>query len=422
MDEIVEVVVHRRIQPQLLLASCDRALVAGLPATTDQAEDLFSAVRELNKIQRLADDSVPLLQWLALLISRLDASVAPEMGAVTEIARDVFLNVPIDSQRVHGAFGDILFPEAGSPEESSDDDPPPPALDAGLTLEQSPPLAIHPDGTLANSLSLPSLPAAAPTRGAVPVHTPTVFTLATAGAAGGAAVVLQMVLFPVGSAQVATEQHCAFMAIAAISVGALGAVYLWSVAEEIARTRARPRGRMLRYLVISLGALLGGGALSLLACGLADMSVRTGAPLSWLPLAIAGATASVSAAWSRALARPTTVLRALWTAAVAAGGTFAGYLASVPIVGLLGRVGDAPNPLLDLRREAPTVAVGAFAFVAVTQIMMSLQIHGVDALQLRSRELAVKPALTLVPRSVLPMTALCAVALGLALLVSSYSF
>jgi hypothetical protein len=456
VKEITEIVLARDIHPRLLLTSCDPAFVAALPVTDNDADDLLLAIHRLNCTRRLADDSVPLLHWLSLLICSLNGKNAPEIGAVIEIAREVYARLPIASQRFHVTIGDLLFqqensdpaapPDSSGPRSGCTEPPPPSSHHGGIcTNPLSPsnrpsalcsraPVAtpgwdaapVDPDlGPMTVHSSTrpqqPSTPSIQPRSAPAPVRAPTIFTLATAGAAGGGAIMIQMVFFPVDRAAGATEQHCALTVIAAMPLGALAAVYLWSVAEAIARTRARPEGRLLRYLFISVGALIGGGALSLLAHALADMAFTTSASPAWVPLGISAAVGSLFAGWSRGMARPTTVFRALATAAVATGGTYLGYLAYARLVGLLGGNGRSFAPLRELTRQSPVIAAGAFVFVAVTQIMMSLQIHGVDAFDLRSRALALKPIPTLVPKSVLPMTALGALALALTVLGSSCS-
>jgi hypothetical protein len=464
VKQLIEIVHGNRIQPRFLLTWCNAGFMASLPFTGQANVDLLTDMHELNGTERLRDDSVPLICWLALLICTLDTKLSPDVDVVVEIALEVFEKSPIASRQVHEATGDLLFfmeankgkarpsgssvpavthPEA-SPRSSGPDSicksrlSPSSGLTAVCSSVPEPSARPKSDNTdappVADRETEPTTvrsPVCAhvqaptsvpPPSGQVPVHAPTIFTLATAGAAGGGATMLQMVFLPVGHTAVATEQHCFLTVIAAIPVGALGAVYLWSVAEEIARTRARPHGRLFRYLLISLGALIGGGAISLLAHALADLAFNNGPSPEWLPLGISGAMGALCAAWSRAMARPTTVWRALWTAAVATGGTFAGYMAYVPIVGLLGGLGYNPAPLLALTRLSTMVAAGAFVFVAVTQIMMSLQLHGVDALALRSSSIPVKPESDLVPRPVLPITVLGAIAVALVVLGHSCSF
>jgi hypothetical protein len=468
---LMDIVGKYRIRPRILLTACNPQFVAQLSFTDCDADDLITDIYALSSTDRLNDESVPLMDWLGLLICKLNGLMSPYMRDVIVVARDVYRDMPEASRRHHKAAGVQLFPEVASEKvpspsggaQTSCEDSRPPSTQHGDACTKalapaSGPDAIYPVApapstdprskqvnasldvraldfepeTVRSRCSVSASPPISgpapvstrvpPVADEVPLHAPTLFTLATAGAAGGGATMIQMVYLPVVRPVGMTEAHCFLMVIAAIPVGALGAVVLWSIAEEFARARAGQHGRMIGYLLISLGALIGGGGMSLLAHALADMAFKPGPSPEWLSLGLSGAAGSLCAAWSRSMARPTTVWKAIWTAGAAVLGTYVGYFIYLPIVGLIGGLGYDTTPLLALLRQSSVVALGAFIFVAVTQIMMSLQLHGADAFGLRSGVLRARPRVNLVPRSIFPATVLGALVAAVAVLGHSCSF
>lgn len=379
--ELITIVLNNGISLQVLLAKCDRNYVAMLPFPQSEGAAILLAIQYFNRVESLADDSVPMLLLLAGLICALNQRKSRDIVVALNAAREVYTYLPIASQRYHKEIGNLLFLDA-------------PTVPGPAPLPIIPPL-------LERRVNLA--------------------TLATAGALAGGATSLMVVLFPDRLGGGAEGLHCTMIGVAAIPAGALGAIHLWAAAEAIAGTRLRVKGRLLQYVLVSLAAIVGGGTLNLLAHALSEMPFTFSGWRAWLPLGIAGASGALFLAWSDVMARPSTVFMAAWTGVIAAGGTFAGYVAYVAGVRLLVGFGPSALPYLDPMQKAIMVGAGAFAFVTITQMLMAFHLHGKHALQLDAATLPVMPARAIVPNWVLQLTAFTALAVSIAYLAHTWA-
>lgn len=383
VEQLITIVVNNGISLHVLLAKCDRNYVAMLPFPQSEGAAVLLAIQFFNRVEFLADDSVPMLLLLAGLICALNQRNSRDIGVAFAAAREVYTRLPIASQRHHAVIGDMLFlpAPAGGHEDQHRRiiDPPPPPRRVNLA------------------------------------------TLAMVGALAGGATSLMVVLFPDRLGGGAEGIHCTMIGVAAIPAGALGAIHLWAAAEAIAGTRLRVKGRLLQYVLVSLAAIVGGGTLNLLAHALSEMPFTFSGWRAWLPLGIAGASGALFLAWSDVMARPSTVFMAVWTGVIAAGGTFTGYVAYVAGVRILVGFGPAALPYLDPMQKAIMVGAGAFAFVTITQMLMAFHLHGKDALQLNAAALPAMPARAIVPNWVLQLTAFTALAVSIAYLAHTWA-